>query len=191
MKYMKMLALTVVAMVAAMAFTGIASATQITSPAGTLYTGALHAETTGHTVLHTPAGTMECKGTISSFIEQHGPGTTAKGNVTTLSFTSCTNGVTVKVLKNGLLEFHSITGGINGTVTSTGAEFEVFFSGLGISCIYTTNSNDLGPITGGLTAVLHVNATVPRTGGSPLCGSSGNWTGSYKFTTPHYLAVDA
>jgi hypothetical protein len=57
-------------------------------------------------------------------------------------------------------------------------------------CIYTTNNTPLGKIVGGTTAKLELAATIPRTGGSFFCGSSGMWTGSYTFHTPHYLAVD-
>jgi hypothetical protein len=189
MKYAKMLGLLAVAAAALMAFAGFASASVVTSPAGTTYTGELKAETeNGHAILHSEnaptAFTVECGGTVTGKVEKHGSGVTPGGNISSLVFNNCTNGATVVVNKAGSLEAHALGSG-NGTVTSTGAEITIHVPVLNIKCIYTTNSTDVGTLTGGTPATLDINsATIPRTGGSAFCGTGGFWTGNYKVTTP-------
>lgn len=195
MKHARTLKLAGIVAAAFLAFAGTASATQLTSPAGTTYTGSLHASSVGHAVYHNAFVTFECAGTLSSNIEQHGVGLTIKGSVSEFSYTACTNNITVKTLKKGTMEVHLIAGTDNGTVTSNGAEIEVFFAQLGFRCIYSTINTHVGTLTSskttGGTAVLDVMASLPRTGGSVFCGSApGGWTGTYKVSTPDSLFVD-
>jgi hypothetical protein len=193
MKYAKMLGLLAVAAAAFMALVGTASATTLTSPTGTTFTGSIHAVSeNGHVKLHSPLSTIECNSTVQGEVKTHGSGVTASGPITSLLFTECTNENTVTVKKAGTLEVHW-TSGYNGTLTSSGAEIEVYSHSFGGSCIYTTNATDIGTITGGTEATLDIDsAAIPRTGGSLgfFCGSSGEWTGNYKVTTPHTLYVD-
>jgi hypothetical protein len=209
MKYAKMLGLLAVAAAALMAFAGAASATVLTSPAGTQY-GAekeIKASTEGLAVLHSEnaptAFTVECEGSVEGVIEKGGSGAeTVSGPITKgkLTFTPCQNGATVVVGKEGSLEVHTnaeISNG-NGTLTSSGAEITIHVPVLNIKCIYTTNNTDVGTLTGSKNqvgedkrATLDINsATIPRTGGSAFCGTGGFWTGSYRVTTPTYLDVD-
>ena len=191
-----------------MAFAGIASATVLTSPAGTTYTSTIKAESEGTTSLHnTSLGiTVSCtESKVEGNVESHGASSTAGGTITSLTFGGCgTNDVTVLPVsepkgKTGSLEIHTtvnakgetegVTG--NGTLTSTGTEITINSTSIGVSCTYKTSATDIGTVTGGTPATLNINsAVIPRTGDSIFCGSSGKWTGSYKVTSPATLLVD-
>lgn len=200
MKYGKMLGLLAVAAAALMAFVGTASATQLTSPSGTVYTSTISA-TAGVTELHGSFVTVKCnKSSVSGSVEGHGTSVTAGGLISTLTFSECNFPVTVK--KAGSLEIHTeytteedghktqkLTANGNGTLTSDGAEITIQTSIA--NCIFTTSGTDIGTLTGGTTAKLDINsAAIPRTGHSVFCGSSGTWTGSYTVNTPDTLLVD-
>jgi hypothetical protein len=200
MKYVKILGLLAVAAGAMMAFAGAASATVATSPAGTPYTGKIHATSVGHAILHGPLGIeVQCNSTVEGTISSHGAGVTVKGTISSLTFTNCTNGYAVSVLNKGSLEAHTDpadpagTSG-NGTLTSTGAEVTVS-TPLGFNCLYKTNATDIGTLTGSKTtkgnAVLDITAAIPRSGHSAFCGGSGEWTGSYKVNTPGYFDISS
>ena len=119
MKYVKILGLLAVAAAAMMAFAGTASATTVTSSAGTTPTIESGAE--GHAVLDNPIAKIECASSVSGKVESHGSGVTAKGNIASLTFGSpvgtCTNDWHVTVVSAGSLEIHSLGNG-NGTLTS-------------------------------------------------------------------------
>jgi len=191
MKYAKMLGLLAVAAAALMAFAGTASATTVTSPSGTSYTGVIHAHA-GVTTLSGSFVTVECKtSTVLGHLETHGSSVTAGGKITELNFKECNFETTVN--KAGSLEIHTdkATADGNGTLTSTGAEVTIKTS-VG-TCIFTTNATDVGTVTGGAPAKLNIaGASIPRTGGSAgfLCGASGTWKGEYTVTTPSPLFVD-
>jgi hypothetical protein len=188
MKYVKMLGLLAVAAAALMAFVGTASATTITSSAGA--TPTIEAESTNGK-LHGAFITVECsKSTVKGAVEQHGAGVTAKGNISNLTFTGCNYATTV--IKAGSLEVHGTSTTGNGTLTSTGAEIKIHTS-VG-ECIFTTSATDIGTLTGSNVtkgnAVLDIaSSSIPRTGGSFFCGSSGTWTGTYTVTAPSTLEV--
>ena len=192
MKYAKMLGLLAVAAAALMAFAGVASATILTSPAGTTYTSTIKAESEGSTTLHNSSLgiSVTCTAsTVEGKVESHGAASTAGGKISSLTFTGCgTNDVSVA--KAGSLEIHSLGSG-KGTLTSTGAEITINSTSIGISCTYTTNGTDIGVVTGGTPAKLAIaSSTITRTGDSVFCGSSGLWTGNYKVTTPSTLLID-
>jgi hypothetical protein len=168
-----------------------AKGTTLTSPSGTAYTSTIKAEAEGEVTLHGVA-TISCTASgLEGTVEQHGKGLTAGGKLSSLTFGECgSNDVTVK--SPGSLVVQSPTGG-NGTVKSTGAEVSVQVTSLGITCVYTTSETDIGTLTGSnsTNATLDVSAaTIPRTGGSFFCGSSGEFTGNYKVTTPGTLYVE-
>lgn len=173
-----------------------ASATLILGPEWEPYTGTIEAtNANGHVVLASSLGKVECSSSFKGSIETTGSEVPAEGKLSSLTFSSCTNGNTVAVKKAGSLIFHATTAG-DGTVTSTGAEIEVITKTIfgTFTCIYTTSSTDIGTLTSSNTtrgsAMLDVSATVPRTGGSGLCGSTGTWSGSYEITTPWMLTVN-
>jgi hypothetical protein len=191
MKYAKMLGLLAVAAAAMMAFAATASATTVTAPAGTLYTSTIEASSEGATSLD---GTVEVtcqKSTVKGSVASHGAGVTAKGSISSLTFTECGDDV-VQVKNAGSLEVHSIGGG-DGTLTSSGAEVTVEADTIfgDVHCIYTTSNTHIGTVKDGTHATMTIDsAAIPRTGGSFLCGSSGEWTGAYTVTKPTGLTID-
>jgi len=206
MRYLKILGLMTVAAASLAAFAGSASATTLTSPTGTTYTGKITA-TSVNSSLDGAFTTVSCKHShVEGPISHHGTATTVDGIIETLSFSECNFPVTV--LKSGSLELHAIKPNKEphetcedtpstpdncwGTLTSTGAEVTIATS-VG-SCVFTTNGTSVGTITGtaqtGGSGVLDIKGTIPRTGGNFLCGSSGTWTGSYTVTTPGTVWID-
>lgn len=195
MKCIKMLGLLAMTAAALMALAGGASATTITSPTGTDYTGAITAESEGFIKLDGAFVTIECDSHIGSKVQQHGAGVTASGEVLALSFTNCNYPTTI--VKRGSLEIHAVNCDVNnectGTLTSTGAEIAIHTS-VG-TCVFTTNATHIGSLTptnetGGNATLDIVGANILRTGGSFLCGAAGTLTGSYKVTTPASLFID-
>ncbi|HXR60656.1 MAG TPA: hypothetical protein VN732_04955 [Solirubrobacterales bacterium] len=195
MKHLKMLGLLAVAVTALLAFAGTASATTLTSPTGTTYTGTITAESIGSTTLHGSFTDVSCTAShVEGKVETHGVGKTVGGKIGKLSFTGCNFPTTV--LKAGSLELHAVNCKTycTGTLTSSGAEIKIQTS-VG-ECIFTTASTHLGTFTGtdhtGGHPILHIDsANIPRTGGSFLCGSSGVWTGTYTVKTPSTGWLDA
>jgi len=194
MKYVKMLGLAALAAAALMAFAGSASATTLTSPSGTQYSGTIAAtlSSASATLKSSFIGEVVCKkSTVEGKVESQGAEVTAKGNLSSLTFTEC-NG-TVTVLKAGSLEVHTEgeKANGNGTLTSSGAEVTVELAGL--HCIFTTSNTDVGKVTGGTTATLTAaSQAIPRTGGrsGAFCGSSATWNATYSVTTPDTLLID-
>lgn len=193
MKYAKMLGVAAMALAALMAFAGTASATRVTAPANTLFTGTIKATST-NTELHNSFtfGTIKCghsevEGTVTS----HGSGVTAVGSISKLTFTSCTGGEpTSPVTKRGTLEVH-YTSGTNGTATSNGAEVIIHKTLVG-TCVFTTSNTDIGTVTGGKPASLDINSsTINQTGSNPFCPATATWTGNYTVTSPAELLLDS
>jgi hypothetical protein len=198
MKYVKMLGLAALA-AALMAFVvaGTASATELTNGSGMVTTGSTIASAAeGTTTLHPPIGDIECSGSeVEGTTSNTGGSTeTVSGNISKLTFTGCN--AEVVVIEKGSLEIHTKTASAdnNGTLTSTGAKVTVTF--VGFHCIFTTNSTDIGTVTGSATtggnATLDIEATIPRTGGrsGAFCGSTAQWTGSYSVSNPSPLNID-
>jgi hypothetical protein len=189
MKYAKMLGLLAVAAAALMAFAGTASATIITSPAGTAYTSTIKAGNAGgHVVLDNPIAKIECSSSVEGKVESHGAAVTAAGKISSLTFTNCTNSWHVTVSSGGSLEIHSLGGG-KGTLTSSGAT--VISTRFGVECRYATSNTHIGTVTGGTPATLAISASIPFHGGSSFCGEGAtSWTGSYTVSTPGTLLID-
>lgn len=189
MSFSKIAGLLAAAICIAAGLTGSASATSVTAPGGTVYTGAIAAESAGEVVLDNPIAAISCSSTIEVGTSQHGSGVTWKGPATSISQTGCTNGWHVTVISAGSFEIHYISGSFNATVTSNGTTFEA--TRFGITCRYATTATDIGTITGGLNSTLHLSAGIPFHSGSGLCGSGATtWTGNYEVTTPTSLSFD-
>jgi len=213
MKYVKILGLLAVAAAALMAFAGPASATTITSPTGTAYTGTIQATSEGHVVLKNPIANIACSSKVHGLSLTHGAGQTAKGNINELLWGEkegvyagkCTDSWHVTTVTAGSLEIHWVASHV-GTLTSSGAK--VTTTRLGLTCVYATNNTHIGSFTDSHTAgdkdgnvnetkegtaTLHVNASIPIISGesSALCGSgNAKWEGSYTVTTPHLIYID-
>lgn len=195
MRFTKMLGLLAVAAAAVMAFAATASATQITSPAGTLYTSTIKSEGEGKPSLHGENGvTIACNSNVEGKIETHGTSVTAEGKISKLTWSNCEGG-TATTVTNGKLIAHA-TGSSNATLTSTGSKVKAEVSSIfgTITCEYETNATSIGTLTGSTTtggnATLDISASIPRVAGSFLCGEAGTWTGSYRVTSPSTLNVD-
>lgn len=215
MKHAKILGLMAVAAAALMAFAASASATILTSPTGTTYTGIVTAVNEGNVSLDGSFVTVTCASAHLEFkVEQHGAGLTVKGNNSTHTFGGCNFPVTMN--NPGSFEIHAVsevadsphnrivtcnTPGLikcTGTVTSTGTKMTIATS-VG-NCVFTTNATDIGTLTPtndtGGHATIDIGAPngttgkLPRTEGNFLCGSSGQLTGSYTVTTPSTLWID-
>lgn len=193
MKHLKML-IPAFAVAIALLAPVTASATQLTSPAGTLYTGTIHAASEFSMSWHGPYATIKCnKSTISGTVESHSSVTTAIVKLSSVSFTECS--FPFKVVKPGTLEIHTDDSAVNdgnGTITWSGMEltYETSIA----NCLFTTNNTDIGTLTGSDTGNakwdIPPNTAIPRTGHSVFCGSSSTLTGSYSITTPSTLTVD-
>lgn len=161
---------------------------------GMVVTGTtLAASAEGTTTLHPPFGDITCSGSeVEGTTSNTGGATeTVSGNISKLTFTGCN--ATVTVITKGSLEIHETTSEEDGTLTSNGSEVTVEF--IGTHCIFKTSNTDIGTVTGSGTtegsATLDIAATIPRTGGrsGAFCGSTAQWTGSYKLTKPKWLGV--
>ena len=179
--YFKTLGLGALVVAAMAALAGTASATTLTSPEGTTYTGFVDA-TSMNSELDGAFVTVKCgHSDIEAIITGHGIGA-ASGTVTGMTFSECNYKVTVRA--TGWLDIDS-----SNTVKSSGAQIEIATS-VG-TCIFSTLSTDIGTLTEGSWPKLDINsAKIPRTGGNFLCGSSGTWTGSYSIWNPFTLWVD-
>ncbi len=196
MKYLKLVGLVTVSVVALMAFAGTASATTLTGAGGaTLGSGTTFHETNLGTIVWIPPfGLISCGASTKHWTTTNagGSGVAVSGSIGALSFSECN--ATVTVLNNGTLSITG-TGSNNGTLRGTGTEVTVEF--VGTHCIFKTNNTTLGTVTGssttGRTATLDISATVPRTGGrsGAFCGSTAKWEGSYTVLSPDTLNVDA
>ncbi len=199
MAYLRTTGLPALTVVAMLALAGVAFADYATAPAGTLYTGKISAKHAGtHVSLHGANGILiECNSAFEGEITGHGAWKPVSGPVTSLEFTKCTGTSTVHVKKTGTFEVEDTGINGNGSVYSKGAEIEVTTSTIfgAVSCVYTTANTFIGEITGPNAsepenATLDLEASLPRTGGSSLCGDKGTWTGKYTITSPANLYID-
>jgi hypothetical protein len=196
MRFIKVFKHAAIAAVVVMALEGAsASATTITSPSGTQYSGFVSASLkfgTEATLKSSFIGEVKCKeSTFEGFIQSQGAEVTAGVSSSSGSIGSCNGSVTFP--KGGTLEVHTEGGSSNGngTLTSSGAEVTIELSG--IHCIFTTSNTNLGTVTGGSPATFAAkSAAIPRTGGRSggFCGSSATWTANYTVTTPSTLLID-
>ncbi|HEU4462956.1 MAG TPA: hypothetical protein VFR75_10225 [Solirubrobacterales bacterium] len=190
MKYVKILGLLAVAAAALMAFAGTAMATTVTTTTGgAAATPTIHAVNSGgHVTLANPIANISCSSTVEGKVESHGAGVTAKGNISKLEFTGCTNSWHVTAITNGSLEVH-YTSGHNGVLTSSGAKVDT--TRFGVTCVYETNNTSIGTVAGGNPAVLTIAASIPINTGesSSLCGTgNAKWEGKYATTSALYIA---
>lgn len=197
MKHVKLLYLLVVAAASLMAFVSSASANAtLTLPAGTEFTGTIHATLEAGTSLSLKAGPLQwtctestMHGTVSVNNTTHAEGTlTATGTPRTgLSFGGCTKDVTV--ITPGKLTISD-----TGTVFTTETSLEIKDTLFGYSCFYGAEATplDIGKLTPGTPATLDINTTeLKRLPGSAasFCGATGTWTGAYLVTTPATLLI--
>jgi hypothetical protein len=191
MKYVKILGLLAVAAAAMMAFAASASATSVsTTTGGAASTPTIHAVNEGgHVSLANSIATIECSSTAEGTVQSHGAGVPAAGKLTSLSFSSCTNGWTLTSVPG---DFSVVwTSGHNATLSSSGATVTAIRHTIfgTVECRYSTNNTHMGTLTGGSLATFHIASNIPFHSGGGLCGSgSSKWTGTYVTTSALYVA---
>lgn len=184
MKHRKVLILAGFTAAVMLTLVGSSAATTVTSTGGAT-TGNIQGYSIGHATLHNAIVSIKCSVTLEGSVETHGSGVTAEGQATTVNISSCTDEWVVDTVTKGTIIAHW-TSGNNGILTSTGTRATA--TRLGLSCIYETNATQVGTVTGGDPATLHIAMSVPRVGGSFLCGgSTAQLTGTGKSIGPVYL----
>jgi hypothetical protein len=192
MKYIRMLGLAGLVALALTAFTGTASATYLTSPPGTTYTGAFELRS-GKITFHLGGfGEVVCsKSEMKGKVEFHGIGITAGGNLSSLTFEGCEPN-TVTVLKAGALEISPAATTGNGTVIWNGGEIQVHISKGPTCTIKTSSTTTIGTLTGSNitkgNAVLDLEKPALPTSGF-LCPATTVMTGLYAVISPTSLEV--
>jgi hypothetical protein len=156
------------AAVAMLTMAGSSSATTVTSTGGAT-TGNIQGYSIGHATLHNSIVSISCSVTLEGSVESHGSGVTAEGKATTVNISECTNEWVVDTVTKGTITVHW-TSGNNGILTSSGTTAVATRAGL--SCAYATSNTTVGTVTGGNPATLKLEMSVPRHGGSFLCGGS-------------------
>ncbi len=121
--------------------------------------------------------------TVKGHTESPFTGSTVGGPVTSLSFSSCTEG-TPTVDGMGTLSIEHILGTTNGTVRSSNAKVTVPSIFGTLTC--TTSNTDIGTLTGvkSGSATLDINAVLSCT----VIGTA-KWSGTYTVTSPPKLGV--
>jgi hypothetical protein len=204
MKYLKMLGLAAVAAMVLMAVVGAstASATQLdkvtsggakdTLGVGTFLGSSASVGTTLNLTdtAGNPIDTCKQGAVLSEITNAGGAGATVSGDITGLTWESCTQ--KTQTLALGTLEVHGIAGTDNGTVTGNGSK--VTINVFGVPCVYGTNNTDLGVLTGVTSSTSHatvdINAVILEQDPKQfLCPDTGKWVGNYTVTNPTGLYV--
>jgi len=193
MKYLKTFGLAAMAALALMAVAaGSASATTLATKGVAVTTSeSIKASLASGTsaILKDKNGTTNdtCTGSeVEGSTSSPFTGASVGGAVSKLTFTGCSH--TTDVIKSGNLSV-AWTSGLNGTVSSSGAEVTVKSTVFGVSAICSTGA---GTVIGTFTGVnegngtMHINATTLNCG---VLGTS-SWTGTYTVTTPGLSVVN-
>ena len=135
MKNLKTFGFAAAVATALMVFAAGASATTLTSPAGTTYTGAVKAESIveGLYVRQRPAQTNS-DAEFEWKAESHGAAATVNGPVTAFSLSECSLKVTL--LKPGSSEVHTMSEANTGSGALTWSGVEATMPMLGLDCVY-------------------------------------------------------
>lgn len=89
------------------------------------------------------------------------------------------------LLRWGELEIHSIPGTNNGTLTDITTQWTI----AGTNCVYGfTSGTDIGTIKGGNPATVEINVIVPPLSGT--CTTKYRWTATYQVSQPAPLYVE-
>jgi hypothetical protein len=193
MKYLKILGLVAMALIAVMAIAGTASADYLTSPKGSLpaYTSTVKAEaetTVTLTSIFGGFGAVSCKKSIvEGTVKTHSTnsGVPVTGNISTLTFGECSNPVTV--INKGSLSLTKINEG-EATLRGIGQTITIHETLYG-TCFFKTDES-LGTVTGtsktGTNATLDIKAQISD---ENECGT-GTWHGSYRIVNPSFIYFD-
>lgn len=177
-----------------LALSSSASATDLTSPTGTVSTPTIELTSEGHIGVHTGFSDVfkpaECAWKLVGTVEKHGNANSTVVPLKELTMSGCTNSWHLTTVTAGTLEI-TWTSGYNGTVTWSGATLSVTRSS--ITCFYSLENTHVGTLTGGSPATLHIEGKLPRESGSPACDEPEGlapWTGDFTVASPSALYVD-
>jgi hypothetical protein len=196
MKYVKLLSLLAVAVAAVMAFSTSASAdylattTDENTPPVNFETIHVTNEPNQEISIENAISQIKCQtATAQGKVETHTGGTSkdaATGKLTSLTFTNCTDSWHVTTTALGEIWVDWAVGH-NGVIMGSGTKISAtrFF----VPCNYETNHTNIGTLTGGKPATLHIEGSIPlAVGSSELCGSgNAKWEGNYVTTSELYV----
>lgn len=197
MKYMKMLGLLVFAAAALTVLTGTASATTLTSPAGTaLGVGTEIKAESGATAFDAIVNSTCQNSTFEGKVTNVGGGTPTQnvsGEISKLTFSECGTTTVTVLNEGGAFDLERIGGG-KGTLRWSGLEMTWLTHSLlfgTMHCIYVFQGAHVGTFTGGSPAQHSTNsAPIPIGEEGGFCGATMEWTGVYTFTQPNPLLID-
>lgn len=205
MKYLKSLGLVAAAIAILMAVPAGASATNLTSPIGTTYTGVVKAESIFNIRIHNTLLEDECLSKFEWQPESHGAAVTLQGPVTSFSVFECvetdeSQQSTISLLKRGSFEVHTYGAEKpnSGKITWTGARMTSVTDNLimNVSCVYELEVPFTALLTGsgdllGNTAKVDMEVKWKYVEGHVLlCPKKTTWTAEYTITGPDFLNVD-
>lgn len=186
-------ALTFLAVVVSMVLAGSASATTLTSPAGTAYTGAVKAQS-GDVVIQNGSNSYTCTGSQLGWETKSHGANPVQAAITSFTLEKCSEKTTVTVAQKGGFEILPLSFGY---YPIRWAGFEITTAQhLLFGTVHCTFKGEppgyefggLTPSFAGQTAVIHVAATLPRASGP--CGKSIKLIAEYVVSSPHYLGID-
>jgi hypothetical protein len=205
MKYVKMLGLAAVAVMAAMAFLGtspssadvLCTVNQDPCPKKEVVTkiweisiqknwaSSRIEDTSGSTTLST------CTGGLAGTSEvKQGEGVHVTGEITELTWSGCTT--TTDTVKNGSIEVSRISGTSKGTVTLKSTEMTLTITG--VSCTYGAGTGaDIGTLSSTTEpeeATIAVNAVLTKTAGGFLCPADVRWVDVPVITSHKTIYLD-
>jgi hypothetical protein len=204
MKYLKMIGLTAVAAVVAMAFVGAssASATALCAtnalpcpsplPSGTAIKAEL--KEPNEAVLTSGFAVVKCKTSVieGKTTSAGGAGVAVLGTISSVTWSNCTCnlGGTVVATAEGLpwsTEVNWTTGTMNGVMSTSNPKGS--FTCGGEKCIYSTTTANT-TVLGGSPAVVDAEVPLTRaTGSGLLCSASATWAAKYTVTSPAALWI--
>ena len=203
MKYLKILGPVALAVAGLMALAPSVSATNLTSPVGTNYTGVVKAESIFNIRIHNTLLEDECLSKFEWQPESHGSAVTLQGAVTSFSVFECVekeSKSTISLLKRGSFEVHTFGAEKpnSGKVTWTGARMTSVTDTaiMNIACVYELEVPFTALLTGsgdllGKTAKVDMEVLWKYVEGNVLlCPKKTTWTAEYTITTPDFLNVD-
>lgn len=159
-----------------------------TTTGGAAQTPTIHAvNERGELTFENSIANIECSSTTEGTVAAHGPGKAISTNLSILNITGCTNSWHTTTSTAGSRSI-TWTSGHNGTLMSSGVLVKAtrFF----VPCNYETNNTNLGTLTGGSPATIHIEASIAiAAGSSELCGNgNAKWKGSYVTASALYVA---
>lgn len=192
MKYLKIMGLLAVATVA-LAGAASAPAAVFTSPPGSVYTGSVKTTNeNGYVQFETGVFGVTCNSSIEGTAKL--PEASVFISLSKPSFSDCTQNVDVESTGGGTFDIDLLPSG-DGTLTWSHLTIDLNVTGYGFTCNFAIASKtDAGTLTSsentGGKATIDLDAKLPRTGGSVLCGTYLRLTGSYLVNSPEYLSID-